>query len=215
MHGVGCWTKAHIFRQNDVQERFYLSLNYFSDRKPIYLHQGALVSPFSLEVLQHILSHLDSLPINQVELILLSFGSSPKIPPMSFKLSLLTTHLLPGGSSAHDIEGWDLVDVVLHVERLYPLVYGGHLVPPVDIGGAALTIVRKPDQFWRLQEWRHSKGVTPTWVKFVLVSSIKIKSPVLGRKGLKVPALHQVVEPSDEQNPHWPRNLPILDLPGK
>ena len=141
----------------------------FSDRKPIYLHQGALVSPFSLEVLQHILSHLDSLPVNQVELILLSFGSSPKIPPMSFKLSLLTTHLLPGGSSAHDIEGWDLVDVVLPVECPYPLVYGGHLVPPVDIGGAALTIVRKPDQFWRRQEWRHSKGVTPTWVKLHII----------------------------------------------
>ena len=79
---------------------------------------------------------------------------------MSLKLGLLSPHPLLCGSGAHNIEGWDLVDIVLHVERLHPLVQGGHLVPPVDVVGAAHPIVRKPDQFWSRQDGRHSKGVT-------------------------------------------------------
>ena len=73
MHGVGCWTKAHIFRLKVCRKILPNCSSLFSDRKPIYLYQGSLISPFSLKILQDILPHPDTLPVNQVEFILLGF----------------------------------------------------------------------------------------------------------------------------------------------
>ena len=44
--------------------------------------------------------------------------------------------------------------VVLHVERLHPLVQAGHLVTPVGVGGAAQSIVWRPEQLRGKQEGR-------------------------------------------------------------
>ena len=51
-----------------------------------------------------------------MKLILVTFAGTPEIPPVSFKLDLpAILHLLLAGPGTKDVEGWYLVDAVLHV----------------------------------------------------------------------------------------------------
>lgn len=127
---------------------------------PIY--QRSLVSPFSLKKLQDVLTHPYSLLVHQVELVFLGFRCAPQIPPVSFELDKLVTHLFPAGPGSKVVKSGYLTDSVSRVERLDPLIDVLKLVPPVDILIGGLPIVREPDQLWSRKERSNGKGLTAT-----------------------------------------------------
>ena len=90
--------------------------------------------------------HPDTLLVDEVQLVLVTFAGTPEVPPMSFKLDLLAIlHLLLAGPGTKDVECRYLVDAVLHVVGFYPLVDPGHLIPPIHVARTAGPIVRQPD----------------------------------------------------------------------
>ena len=90
-----------------------------------------------------------------------------------------------------------------------------HALKMIREVSGAVSLAWKPAQLWRIVKSADGTCVMQLRVLFVgLVHDRLDQVVILPQYLIRLPALHQVVQPSDQHHIHWPRLLKVLNFPG-